>query len=132
MKAGKALSFVLATMLISALPSIARADYVWSGVTPTDGGNGSGTTQNVGAIVKWGTSDAAPTGYGVTVTVAGGYSGTTTNNITFNNGSGQATFSGSVSFDPPLPSGTKYTITFGLNFSGPPYMEATSTTVTVP
>lgn len=134
MNARKFIAPLIPFTLTFLLVSVAEAGYTWTGVSPSTGGSGSGTSQSFGATVNWDVdNDAAPVGGSIQITIHGGnYMGTVSTNQSYTSAGGTAAFSGTVSFDPPLPSGTSYTIEFRLSFPGPPYTGGTGTTVTVP
>ena len=95
--------------IVSLIPSIAQAAFTWTGVTPANNNNGSGSSQAIGAVVDWLSTDTAPTQNGVSVNVLGGYSGSTTVKYTTNSGVNKLSFLGTVSFSPALPQGLRTT-----------------------
>lgn len=91
----------------------AQSAYVWTNVVPADGSSGDSTSENLGALLTWGSGDAPITSANYVVSVLNQSGVTVTYNSTNITISGsQVTFQGTVSFDPALNSGTKYTIEF--------------------
>jgi hypothetical protein len=82
--------------------------------------------------VKWNAGDTVPTGGGIQVYAGPGYNGITTiNNQVINIGNLTASFSATVTFNPPLPPHAQYTITFSVGTSLG-QLSSTTTRVTVP
>ena len=129
-------SFV-AVAFVLLVATVAQAAYTYSSVIPTNNGTGSGSSQSVAAVLKWNATDTAPHGGGWVVTVKNGYNGIIGGTSSNNFGNLTASFSGTVTFTPPLPSGSVYTIAFMAPYpnatnTGPGGTASTETTVTVP
>lgn len=105
---------VLAVVLL--LPSVSKAQYTWPTVVPADGATNIAQPISVGTILNW-TGGTTVSSMNAAITVVGGYTGMTTSNITTNSGSGSATFTGKVTFSPPLASGTQVQIKYDVIMS---------------
>ena len=129
--------FVLSLVVFFTLSAVAQAAYTWPTVTPADKGKGRGSSQNVAATLNWNASDTAPHGGGYLVTVVGGYNGKIGGTGTTNIGNLTATFTGTITFDPPLASGQQYRVTFmapipNSTNTGSASTQSTSALLTVP
>jgi hypothetical protein len=121
-------------VLLGVAQSSALGAYSWSGVLPI---TGNGTTMTLSAAVQWGANDGPLTMGTIRyqLTNQGSWTGTATINYTYNYGNLAGTFTNaSITFNPPLPSGTSVQIIYTASGSNGMqyYQSSTAATVTVP